>query len=160
MFGQVSVAVGILLLLGAPTLPAQTLPVDAWEKLDSLAAQQQRYTLVFLHTNWCRYCRSMEKKVFTQPSLQALLHEKIFFLPFDAEYPEAVVFAGKTWQFLPRGGGKGRHELALALTTALPSPGYPVLLLLNPALEIVWQHQGFLPAPALEKVLQQALKKP
>jgi len=54
----------LILFFGLGTTKAQSIFVDA-NKVDSLQKVEQRPMIVFIHTNWCKYCQMMAKSSFT-----------------------------------------------------------------------------------------------
>jgi len=96
--------------------------------------------VVFLHTDWCNYCALMEKKTFSNPVVQDLLKEKVYFISFNAETKEAVTFQQHSFVFKKKGMQGGVHELAEALSS---KNAYPALIVLNEKYEIMYQHHAY-----------------
>ncbi len=66
---------------------------------DSLAinrnADTQKKVFIDFYTDWCTYCRKMDKAVFTKPKVVNLLNEAYFAVRFDAETESEVQFGGQ-----------------------------------------------------------------
>jgi thioredoxin-related protein len=101
---------------------------------------EKKAIFIDVYTSWCGWCKVMDKTTFNEPIVAKVLNEKYYPVKFDAEQKEDVVFNGTTFKFLAY-GGKGTHQLALALLnnqtsyptvvfmdkdfkTATPIPGY------------------------------------
>ncbi|MEM9834636.1 MAG: thioredoxin fold domain-containing protein [Bacteroidota bacterium] len=62
---------------------------------DSLTAHPKKVFIDF-YTDWCTYCRKMDKVVFTKPEVIDLLNEDYYAVRFDAETKAAITFGGQT----------------------------------------------------------------
>ncbi|MEL7530168.1 MAG: thioredoxin family protein [Bacteroidota bacterium] len=143
----------ILLLCSLPSIgQLQHYPFEA---VDSLWQVEKRPLVVFLHTDWCRYCEAMRQKTLQNEDIIDLLNEEFYYLPFDAESEEEIRFRGHPFSFEPTGRGTGIHSLAKALGTIDGEIAYPTLVVLNEDYEIVFQYAGFMNARAMRRILQQ-----
>lgn len=101
---------------------------------------EKRNLFIDVYTDWCGWCKVMDKNTFNEPEVAKVLNERFYPVKFNAEQTEDVVFNGTTFKFVPY-GNKGSHQLAMALlnnqmsfptvvfldadyTTAFPIPGY------------------------------------
>ena len=75
---------------------------------------EKRPIFIDVYTDWCGWCKVMDKNTFNDPAVAKLLNEKFYAVKFDAEQKEDVVFDGNTFKFVPS-GTKGYHQLAAAL---------------------------------------------
>jgi thiol:disulfide interchange protein len=75
---------------------------------------EKRPVFIDVYTDWCGWCKVMDKNTFNDPEVATLLNEKFYAVKFDAEQKEDVVFNGTTFKFVPS-GSKGYHQLAAAL---------------------------------------------
>ena len=93
-----------------------------------------------VYTDWCGWCKVMDKQTFSDPVVAKMLNEKFYPVKFNAEQREDIVFQGRTFKYIESGRG-GYHELAAALlnnqlsyptvvfvdeefTSVAPLPGY------------------------------------
>ncbi len=134
-------------------VPTADLQQYQFAHLDSLLAQEERAVLVFLHTNWCKYCKNMEQTTFQDPEVIALLNEQYYFIPFNAEQQESVQFNDHLFQYQASGSGSGTHELAIALGSMENGLIYPTTIVLNSDYEINFRYNSFLSANDFLKVL-------
>jgi thiol:disulfide interchange protein len=49
------------------------------------AKQQQKFVLVDVYTDWCVYCKKLDKEVYTNPDVEKYLAEKFILVKADAE---------------------------------------------------------------------------
>jgi thioredoxin-related protein len=140
------------------TMPRQSLNHYQFEQLDSLQQVESRPVAVFLHAPWCRYCRNMEQTTFAHPGVVSVLNEQYYFVSFNGESKAPVHFREHTFRFLPNGRNSGTHELAQALGATEGQLVYPTFLILDENYEVVFQHNAFLSATDMQRLLQEPLK--
>lgn len=109
---------------------------------------EKRKIFVDVYTDWCGWCKVMDKNTFTDPEIARLLNEKFYPVKFDAEQTEDVVFRGNTFKFVPY-GNKGSHQLAMALLNNQLS--YPNFVFLDEDFRIVPIFQGSTSVPGYRK---------
>ena len=145
--------------LGTPAAASQKLQQFSFSQLDSLMVIQQRPVAVFLHAEWCKYCKNMEQTTFQNESVTHLLNERYYFISFDGEQKEKVIFNNHTFDYKPNGRNSGTHQLATALGTVEGILAYPTFIILNPKYEIIFQYNGFLAGQDLEAILGWVVEK-
>jgi len=135
------------------SLVSQAQSID-FPTLDSLQANAPRDAVFFLHTDWCKYSKRMEKSTLINEEVMRLLADQFYFVSFNAEQEETVTFAGRDFQYLPQGRNTGVHELAMLLgQDETGKISYPTLVVLSPEREIRFQSGGYLSAKELVSVL-------
>lgn len=112
-----------------PSMPLQSF---SFSQVDSLRSIEERPLAIFLHAEWCKYCKNMEYTTLRNEKVRQLLNDKFYFVPFDGEYREEILFKGHKFNFQPNGRRSGTHELARALGTIDGEMIYPTLVILNP----------------------------
>jgi thioredoxin-related protein len=137
--------------LGTPTT---VLRHYQFSELDSLMSEEQRPVVVFLHTDWCKYCKNMEQTTFQNQQVIELLNNRFYFISFNGEQQEDVVFRNHLFRYQPTGRNTGTHELASALGSMEGVLSYPALVILNPEYELVFQHNAFIEAKSLTAILR------
>jgi thioredoxin-related protein len=55
------------------------------EQIESLQTVEKRNVIVFIHTDWCKYCKVMHDKTFKNETVIKLINDKFYFIDFDAE---------------------------------------------------------------------------
>jgi thioredoxin-related protein len=125
-----------------------------FEEADSLLQIENKPVLVFLYTDWCKYCHSMKATVFNDSTVIKYLNGNFYLVWFNAESNEPVSFAGKTFYYQPNGSETGVHDLAAQLGTIDGKLNYPTLSVLNEKYEILFQNGGVLYKEELMAVLE------
>ena len=126
-----------------------------FEQIDSLQQLEKRSIIVFIYTDWCKYCKAMHDKTFKNKEVEKLLNEKFYFIDFNAEEKRKIIFNAARFEYKPNGNNSGIHELAIELGTINNQISYPILCVLNDKYEIVFQNNSFLNAKYLLNILEQ-----
>lgn len=88
----------------------------SFEQLDSLLAVEPRETFIFIHTDWCTYCRKMEQEILTKPDIITAINTNYYAVSLDAESVQEIAFDQGIWK--PKSNKKRTgqyHPLALTL---------------------------------------------
>ncbi|MEL6653672.1 MAG: thioredoxin family protein, partial [Bacteroidota bacterium] len=115
-----TLTLSIFLFLCAPTSAQQEEAVNwlSFEQLEDSLAVQPKKVFISFHTDWCAYCRKMDKVVFTKPEVIELLNEEYYAVHFDAESEAVVVFGGR--EYINEQLGQSRtplHQIAQLLAS-------------------------------------------
>jgi thioredoxin-related protein len=112
---------------------------------------EKRPIFIDVYTDWCGWCKVMDKNTFNEPEVAKLLNTKFYAVKFNAEQKEDVVFNGTTFKFVVS-GQNGYHQLAAALLNNQLS--YPTVVFLNENFEILQPLAGYRKAPEFHKMAQ------
>ena len=129
-----------------------------FEKIDSLQKIDKRKVIVFIHTDWCKYCQTMKNTTLKDNEIAKLLNENFWFATLNAEDKKDIVFNHHTFKYKPTGNNTGVNELAEQLGTIDDKITYPVMCILNEDYEIVFQYNQFLTSAELIKLLNEIIK--
>lgn len=124
-----------------------------FEKLDSLIANDSKNTLVYIYTDWCKYCMKMSETSLKDKEVQKQLSDNFHYVKLNAETKENIDFHGKTFQYKPSGINTGLHELAIELGSIKGDLNYPSICVLNDQYEIIYQSSGYLNTKEMLKLL-------
>ena len=111
---------------------------------------EKRKIFIDVYTDWCGWCKVMDKNTFNDPEVAKLLNEKFYPVKFNAEQTEDVVFKGVTYKFVAY-GNKGTHQLAMALLNNQLS--YPTVVLIEEDFKSVSPVAGYRKADEVHKML-------
>jgi len=115
-----------------------------WTTFEKIARENKgadgKKYLVDVYTEWCGWCKVMDKKTFTDPAIQAYLRENFHIVKFDAEQRENVSFKGKEYEWVS-GGRRGINKLAIELLGNRMS--YPTLVYLDENMNKITASPGY-----------------
>lgn len=141
----------IIFLLLPLGLVSQTKREPKWisfEQLSDSLDREPKKTLLFFHTDWCSYCRKMEKEVFTDKSVLEMLDNDYYMVKFDAESIDSVYFDGQFFTNTENPTStkiKGKHHsLAQILAARNGQFFFPTLILLNEKFEVMNRRFNYL----------------
>lgn len=124
-----------------------------FEQIDSLQKIEKRTIVVFIHTDWCKYCQTMQNTTFKNDSIIKILNHKFYFINLNAEEKRNIVFNNHTFKYKPRGTNTGTHELADQLGTVNNKISFPTLCFLNADSEIIFQYNQSINVKDLQLIL-------
>ncbi len=132
-------------LLVSINLSAQEVQWLSWDEAVNLAKTETNPKKLFVdvYTDWCGWCKKMDKDTFQNPEVAAYMAENFYMVKMDAEGKEPIEYDGKTFKFVPQ-GRRGYHELAAALLQGKMS--YPTVIFLDEELKMLS------PVPGYQKV--------
>jgi thioredoxin-related protein len=93
------------------------------EEAEKLIKGQPRPIIIDTYTDWCIWCKRMDKDTFSNEVVAEILATRFYPVKFNAEGKEKVTFQGKT--FVNDGKSGPTHQLAIKRTTWLPYCSFP-----------------------------------
>ncbi len=124
-------------------------------QLDSVLQNEYKPTLIFIHTDWCKYCAAMKQSTLKHKEVIDLLNENYYFIEFNAEEKKDILFNSSIYKYIPNGIKTGVHELANELASINEEISYPTIIILNLNREIVYKTSGFVSSKSMLYLLQQ-----
>jgi thioredoxin-related protein len=118
----------------------------SFEQIDSLQRNQNRKMIVFVHTDWCKYCQAMKNSTFKNKEVIKNLNENFYFITLNAEEKRTITFNTKKFVFKTNGNATGIHELAYELASKNNQTAYPAICVLNATYEIIFQQSNYFTA--------------
>lgn len=125
----------------------------SFNQLDSLQKIGKKTVVVFIHTNWCKFCAAMFSTTFKQEDIIKKINEDFYFVELDAEEKKTITLNSYQFKHKQTGTNTGIHELAKQLATIDKTISYPTLCFLNEKYEIIYQQQDFVNAKQLLAIL-------
>ncbi len=121
-----------------------------FEEAVSLNKENPRKLFIDVYTDWCGWCKKMDKDTFTDPVIAEILNSQYYAIKFNAESKEPVNFAGTTYI---NEGNKSRstHQLAIALLQGQMS--YPSAAYMTEDMQLLTAVPGYFTAKNLEPIL-------
>ncbi len=135
----------LFLLLSLKSISAQQ--SNSMLEIESKLSLQSKYLVIELYTDWCGVCAIQDKKIQKNKELVSLLDNEFYYVRFNSESKESFVFKGHNFE----NKDNKIHDFVKAVSA--DSNVFPVWIIMNPELEIIFQHYGLLAAEKLETIL-------
>ena len=141
----------LVLLLFPATISAQKVEWLSWEEALALSESDAEPKKIFVdvYTDWCGWCKKMDKDTFQNEAVAAYMKENFYMVKMDAEGKDPIDFQGKTFKYVPS-GRRGYHELAAALLQGKMS--YPTVVFLDEKLNMLSPVPGYQKAKPFLKI--------
>jgi thioredoxin-related protein len=120
------------------------------EEAYELNQTQPKKILVDIYTDWCGWCKRMDKTTYANPAIVKYINENFYAVKLDAEQKEDITILDNTFKFVGE-GRKGYHELAAALLQGKMS--YPTTVFLDESFNMIQPIAGYLDAKGIEPIL-------
>lgn len=155
-----SLALLALLGLSAFTFQSRTSEAEApqanveWLSMEEALAKHEkepRKIFIDVYTDWCGWCKKMDKATFSHPEIAAYLNEEYYAVKFDAEQREDLTFRGTTFKYIEQ-GRRGYHEFAAALLQGKLS--YPTVVFMDENLNLIQPIPGYMDAKQFDPILK------
>lgn len=143
----------LFVLLNAITLGVNSQEVKWYtiEEAIKLNEKEPRKIVIDVYTNWCSWCKVMDKNTFSNKIIAEYLNEKYYPVKFNAEQTEDVTILGQTFKFVPQ-GKRGYHELAAALLNG--KLGYPSIVFMDENNQIIHLEQRYIEAKLFDMMIK------
>ena len=115
----------------------------SWLTMDQaseLENKEGKKFLVDVYTDWCGWCKVMDKKTFSDPALKKYLLERFHLVKFNAEQTDPIRFKDKTYEWAPV-GKNGINMLATEIMGNQMS--YPTLVYFDENLNKITSSPGY-----------------
>lgn len=119
------------------------------QEAEQLIKENPRPIFVDTYTDWCGWCKKMDKDTFTDKVITDLLNNKFYAVKFDAESSEKVTFQGR--EFINDGKAGKAHQLAVALLQGQLS--YPTVVFLNEKAQLISPVPGYREPKEMEVIM-------
>ncbi len=118
------------------------------EEAEAKMKMQPRFILIDMYTNWCGWCRKMDKETYDNPFVGQYINEHYYPVKLNAETRDSLTFQGKKWGFQP---DKRVNELAYQL--AFGKLSYPTTVICSPDMKVVNPIAGYMDVNMMEMIL-------
>ncbi|MEJ8755444.1 DUF255 domain-containing protein [Pontibacter sp. H259] len=119
------------------------------EEAEAKMKKQPRKIFIDVYTDWCGWCKKMDKTTFSDPEVAAYINKNYYAVKLDAEGKEPITIKGHTYTYKPE---YKSHELALALLNGQMS--YPSTVYLDEQMKMLSPVAGYLDKNTFLKVIR------
>lgn len=140
----------LLMVSNFTGLDAQSIEWRTWEEVIELQQKEPRKVFIDIYTDWCGWCKKMDKATFQQPDIAKYVNENYYAIKFNAEQKEAIELGGRSYKYVAS-GRRGYHELAADITRGKLS--FPTIVFMNDKMELIQPIPGFKDVPTFEMIM-------
>lgn len=145
----------IMIFLGGFKADRHTKPAEGiqWLTIEEAYAKVQkepRKVLIDVYTDWCGWCKVMDRETFKNKAVIDYINQKYYAVKLNAEQKGTIRIGDQEYKYLEQ-GGKGIHEIALALTNNQPS--YPTTVFLDDKFGMIQPLPGYLRAKEFHQII-------
>ena len=141
----------IACLVVTVTLKGQPVTWYTFEEAIELNITEPRKIMIDVYTDWCSWCKVMDKSTFSDSIVSRYLSEAYYPVKLNAEQKEDIVFKDDTFKFVAQ-GARGYHELAAALLNNQMS--YPSVVFLDENIQIIHVQKGFVKPQPFDEIIK------
>ena len=110
------------------------------EEAQELTKENPRKIFVDVYTDWCGWCKKMDKSTFVDPDVVEYVNENYYAVKLNAESREEIIF-------------KGKKTNGTTLARSFRVSGYPTIVLIDENCEQPVAAPGFRKAHEFKKML-------
>ncbi len=126
-----------------------------WLDIEEAVARSEekpKKIIIDLYTDWCHWCKVMDKNTFTNDVIIDLVNEHYYPVKLNGEAKDTLSFQDKEYVFYKKpGSNRGFHELAYALTGGRLS--YPTIVFLDEESKVLQPIPGYKKPTDMEAIL-------
>ena len=146
--------IAILIFVFALSIPVFSQTSVKWytiEEAFELTKKEPRKIMVDVYTDWCGWCKVMDKKTFSNEIIAAYLNKNFYPVKFNAEQKADISLNGKIYKYVAS-GTKGYHQLAYQLLNG--QLGYPSVVFLDEKTNMIQPLQGYVEAKPFDVIVR------
>ena len=122
-----------------------------WISLEEAYAKSKvvpKKILIDVYTDWCGWCKVMDKKTFSNPEVIKYVNEKYYAVKLDAESKKDIKIGTNTYKYQPENRA---NQAAIALLQGKMS--YPSIVYLDESFNMIQPIPGYMEAKAFHQVI-------
>lgn len=148
----------ILLILGLQPAEAQNEEINwiGFEELEDSLKQQSKPVVIYFYTDWCVYCKKMERNAFRDPEIISDLNNNFYAVKMNAESTENIAFDGQVFSNeQAKNKRNGIHQIPLLLARRENKPiSFPVVLVLDENFRVKIKSYDYLTSERMRSMIK------
>jgi len=128
--------------------PKETINWVSISEVEKLTKENPKKIFIDIYTNWCGWCKRMERTTFQNPYIVKYVNENFYSVKLNAETRDTIIYRKMAYAFNPN---FKTNQLAVSLMDA--RMGYPTTVYLDEKLKKVGRIASFLSVKKFEAVI-------
>ncbi|MEO0341254.1 MAG: DUF255 domain-containing protein [Bacteroidota bacterium] len=112
----------------------------SWTEAVTMAEAEPRKIIMEVYTDWCIWCKRMEKQTFNNQSIVKYINDNYYPVRFNAEEKDEIEYEDKVYKFV-KSGNNGYHELAAELLKGRLT--FPTIVFMDEDLDVIQSLAGY-----------------
>jgi len=142
----------VLTVSSVAAMAQQGIKWMTWDEAVAAAKKQPKPIFVDTYTDWCGWCKTMDRNTFAHPVIAKYMNEHYYAVKLNAEMKDTINFNGYTFVNPNPTAKRSTHQLAASLLDNKMS--YPSFVFLNSNFERMHIQPGYLGPTDFEKVIR------
>jgi thioredoxin-related protein len=141
----------VFISLSSFTLLIPGEPGIRWMTLEQAFAENQKKPkkiIIDVYTNWCGWCKVMDKKTFTNPEVIKYINENYYAVKLDAETKENITIGNVTYSYNETNRA---NDVAIALLQGKMS--FPSIVYLDEGFNMIQPIPGYMEARQFHEII-------
>jgi thioredoxin-related protein len=130
---------------------SSTITWHTFQEAVELNKKEKKKIFIDVYTDWCGWCKVMDKNTFTHPLIVKYMNEKFYAVKLNAEMKDTIVFNNTVFVNPNPNYPRSTHQLAASLLNNRMS--YPTTVFLDENFNLLTQVPGYLQPAQLEPIL-------
>ena len=119
------------------------------EEAIELNKKEPRKILIDVYTEWCGWCKEMDRTTFVNPVISEYLTDKYYPVKFNAEQAATVIFKGNSYTNATN--ARSTHQFASFLLKG--NMGYPSIVVMDEKMDVIQVIAGYKKPYEMEQLL-------
>ncbi|MFZ4262536.1 thioredoxin family protein [Sphingobacterium sp. HJSM2_6] len=103
----------------------------SFESLNDSLASNPKPVFIFIHTDWCVYCKKMLNEAFQDPEIIKKVNQAYYAIQFDAEQIDTIRFDAGLFTNTEKRKKRGKYHSLAKILIGDNKPVFPVSIVLD-----------------------------
>ena len=124
----------------------------SFQEAVELCKKEKKKIFIDVYTDWCGWCKVMDKNTFTNPVIAKYMNQKYYAVKLNAEMKDTIVFNNYSFVNPSPKTPRSTHQLASSLLNNQLS--YPTVVFLDENFSMLTQVPGYQKPEQMEPILK------